>query len=242
VKKLIIALSVIIGVLLILFFVAGYFLGNVPIASKLLGTNKAKNLGVVVSIDNAYSGIKDINSPLTPQAVKDILNNPASYTKLKTTLTSDEASSLLAIGDVPNFPLRTAQIKFGPNGSFQTSGVINTEELQKALKQGGVSSGTIDKVMGYVKTVKYINFYAEGTLSITNNQITGNIKNAKIGNIGVPDDLLSKIDAGVASTVMNKITQLGYNIRSLTISEGKVAVDMDRPLGDLNNWLKFVQY
>jgi len=242
VKKLIIALSIIIGVLLILFFVAGYFLGNVPIASKLLGTDKAKNLGVVISMDNAYSGLKDISSPLTPQGVKDIINNPALYTTLKTTLTSDEASSLLAIGDVPNFPLRMAQIKFGPNGSFQTSGVINTEELQKALKQSGVSSGTIDKVMGYVKTVKYINFYAEGSLSITNNKITGNISNAKIGNIGVPDDLLSKIDAGVASSVMNKLSQVGYSIRSLTISEGKVDVDMDRPLADLNNWLKFVQY
>jgi hypothetical protein len=242
VKKLIIALSVIIGVLLILFFVAGYFLGNVPIASKLLGTNKARNLGVVVNLDNAYSGIKDIRSPLTPQGVKEILNNPASYTKLKTTLTSDEASSLMAIGDVPGLPVRMAQIKFGPNGTFQTSGVVNTEELQKALKQAGVSNDTVDKVMGYVNKVKYFNFYAEGSLSITNNQITGNIKNAKIGNISVPADLLSKIDAGVASTVMNKVTQLGYNIRNLTISEGKVDVDMDRPLGDLNNWLKFVQY
>jgi hypothetical protein len=242
VKKLIIVLSVIIGVALILFFVAGYFLGNVPIASKLLGTNKAKNLGVVVSMDNAYTGLKDIKSPLTPQGVKEILNNPASYTTLKTTLTDDEASSLLALGNVPNFPLRLAQIKFGPNGTFQTSGVIATEELQKALQQAGVSGGTIDKVMGYVKNVKYFNFYAEGSLSITNNQITGSVSNAKIGNIGVPDDLLSKIDAGVASTVMNKVTQMGYNIRSLTISEGKVDVDMDRPLGDLNNWLKFVQY
>jgi hypothetical protein len=242
VKKLIIALSVIIGVLLILFFVAGYFLGNVPIASKLLGTNKAKNLGVVVNMDNAYSGLKDISCPLTPQGVKDILNNPASYTTVKTSLTSDEASSLLAIGDVPNFPLRMTQIKFGPNGSFQTSGVVSTEELQKALKQAGVSSDTVDKVMGYVKKVKYFNFYAEGTLSITNNQLTGNISNAKIGNIGVPDDLLSKIDTGVASTVMSKLTQRGYSFRSLTISEGKVAVDMDRPLADLNNWLKFVQY
>jgi hypothetical protein len=241
-KKLVIILSVIIGVLLILFFVAGYFLGNVPIASKLLGTNKAKNLGVVVSMDNAYSGIKDINSPLTPQGVKDIMNNPALYTALKTTLTSDEASSLLALGDVPNFPLRMTQIKFGPNGTFQTSGVIDTEELQKALKDGGVSSDTVDKVMGYVKKVKYINFYAEGTLSITNNQLTGSIKNAKIGNIGVPDDLLSKIDSGVAGSVMNKLTQLGYSIRSLSITEGKVALDMDRPLADLNHWLKFVQY
>ena len=241
-KKLIIALSIIVGVLLILFFVAGYFLGNVPIASKLLGTNKTKNLGVVINMDNAYAGIKKINCPLTAQAVKEILANPASYTAVKATLTSDEASSLMAIGNVPGLPVRMTQIKFGPNGSFQTSGVINTQELQDSLKKAGVSGDTIDKVMGYVEKLKYFNFYAEGTLNITNNKLTGSVTNAKIGNISVPDDLLSKIDSGVADTVMNKLEQAGYSIRNLTISEGKVNVDMDRPLADLNHWLKFAQY
>jgi hypothetical protein len=242
VKKFIIALSVIVGVLLILFFVAGYFLGNVPIASKLLGTNKPKNLGVVINMDNAYSGIKKVNCPLTGQAVKDIMANPSSYTTVKATLTSDEASSLMAIGDVPNLPVRLTQIKFGPNGTFQTSGVVNTEELQKALRSSGASSDTIDKIMGYVKKLKYFNFYAEGTLNITNNHLTGSVSTAKIGNISVPGDVLEKIDSGVASTVMNKLQQTGYSIRNLTISEGKVTLDMDRPLSDLNNWVKFAQY
>jgi hypothetical protein len=241
-KKLIVIASVIILVLLIVFFAAGYFLGNVPVASKLLGTNKPKDLGVVISINNAYSGLQDMKCPLTPQGVEDVMKNPKSYTTVKTSLTSDEASSILALGDIPGFPLRMTQIKLGPNGSIQASGVINTEDLQKALKEGGASSETVDKVMGYVKSAKYLNFYADGNLSVKNNQISGHFNSAKIGNISIPGDLISSIEPGIASAVTNGLIKQGYNIRSLTISEGKVDLDMDRPLGSVQNWLKFVQY
>ena len=241
-KKLIVVISVIIVVLLVGIFVAGYFLGNVPIASKLLGTNKPKDLGVVISVDNAYSGLQDMKCPLTPQAVEELIKNPKSYTTVKTSLTSDEASSMLALGDIPGFPLRMTQIKFGANGSAQVSGVINTEDLQKALQEGGASSETVDKVMGYVKNAKYLNFYADGNLSVKNNQISGHFNSAKIGNISIPGDMISSIEPGITSAVANGLKKQGYNIRSLTISEGKVDLDMDRPLGSIQNWLKFVQY
>jgi hypothetical protein len=241
-KKLIVIGSVIIVLALIIFFVAGYFLGNVPVASKLMGTNKPKDIGVVISVDNAYSGLQDMKCPLTPQGVEDIVKNPKSYTTVKTSLTSDEASSMLALGDIPGFPLRMTQFKFGPNGSVQVSGVINTEDLQKALQQGGASSETVDKVMGYVKNAKYLNFYADGNLSVKNNQVSGHFNSAKIGNINIPGDMISSIEPGIVSAVTNGLKKQGYTIRSLTISEGKVDLDMDRPLGSVQNWLKFVQY
>jgi hypothetical protein len=241
-KKLIIIGSVIVALFLIIVFVAGYFLGNVPVVSKLLGTNKTRNLGVDISVANAYSGLKEIKSPLTPQAVEQIMANPSSYTTVKTSLTSDQASSLLALGDIPGSPLRMTQVKFGANGNLQASGVLNTEDLQKALQDGGVSSGTVDKVMGYLKHAKLINFYADGNLSIKNNQVTGQFNSIKLGNIGIPGDLVNSIETGILSAVSNGLNTKGYSIRNLTISEGKVDLDMDRPLGSLQNWLKFVQY
>jgi hypothetical protein len=135
-KKLIIIVSVIVAVLLIGYFVAGYFLGNVPVASKLLGTNKAKDLGVVISINNAYTGLTDIKCPLTPQGVEDVIKNPKTYTTVKTTLTSDEASSLLALGDIPGFPLRMTQVKFGPNGNIQASGSSIRQSCRRLSKRG----------------------------------------------------------------------------------------------------------
>jgi len=240
-KKLIIIASVIVALFLIIFFVAGYFLGNVPLASKLLGTNKSKDLGVVISVDNAYSGLKGMKCPLTPQQVTDIVNNPKIYTTVKTTLTSDEVSSILALGDIPGFPLRTTQIKFGPNGYLQASGIIDTEKLQSFLKEMGASSEVMDKVMGYVKNAKYLNFYADGNLSITNNRLSGDIGSVKIGNISLPSDVLRNSEANIAGAITGGLNKQGYNIRKLTISEGKADVDMDRPLGSVQNWLKFVQ-
>jgi hypothetical protein len=41
-KKLLIIIGVILAVVIVLYFVAGYFLGNLPVASNLLGTNKPR--------------------------------------------------------------------------------------------------------------------------------------------------------------------------------------------------------
>jgi len=81
------------------------FLGNVPIASKLLGTNKPRDLGVKISIPSAYQGLNDLKKPVTPQDVQAILKNPKSYQTVKATITQEEASSLLAVGDIPDFHL-----------------------------------------------------------------------------------------------------------------------------------------
>jgi len=241
-KKLIIAGVIIVVLFLAVFFTAGYFLGNVPLASALLGTNKPKDLGVTISIDNVYSGMKDIKCPTTPQEVEAIIKDPKSYTTVKANLTQDEVSSLFALADIPNFPLKTTQIKFGPNGSIQASGILDIDKLQEFLQDMGASGDAMDQVMNYVKNANYLTFYADGNLSITNNRLSGDINSVKIGNIGIPENLLENNEAAVGSFISSGLTKSGYNIRKLTISEGKVDVDMDRPLGSVQNWLKMVQY
>jgi hypothetical protein len=96
--------------------------------------------------------------------------------------------------------------------------------------------------MGYIKSAKYLNFYVDGNISVKNNQFTGHFTSAKIGNISIPGNIISSVEPGIASAVSNALHTQGYNIRSLSVSEGKVDVDMDRPLGSLQYWLKFVQY
>jgi hypothetical protein len=241
-KQLVMVISVLVGLVLIAFLVAGYFLGNVPVASALLGTNKPKDLGVKITTANVYAGLKDFRVPTTVKELEAIQKNPKSYTAVKTSLTQDEISSLLALGDIPDFPLRATQIKLGANGSIQASGVLDIEKLQKCLRAMGASGDVMDRVMGFVKTAKFINFYADGNLAITNNRLSGDIKSMKLGNIGVPDGLLQKNEASIRDFVSNSLSKGGYNIRKLTISEGKVDVDMHRPLGGEKNWLKFVQY
>jgi hypothetical protein len=241
-KKLIIAGSVIVGIILIAVFALGYFLGNVPVVSAMLGTNKPKDLGVKITAANAYSGLKKMNNPTTAKELEAIQKNPKSFTTIKATVTQDEVSSIYATSDIPNFPFRVTQIKFGPNGSYAASGVLDTEKLEKYIKDLGVSGEVMDQVMGFVKNAHYFTFYTEGNISIVNNQPAGEIKSVKLGNIEVPRDMLQNNKSSIQSFASSSLTKSGYNIRKLTISEGKVDIDMDRPLGSEKNYMKFVQY
>lgn len=240
-KKWIIWLSVIAVVLIGIYFVAGYFLGNLPIASKLLGTNKAKDLGVAISVQSAQKGLQALHAPLTTADLTAISQNPKSYTTVKTTLTDEQASSLLAIGDIPNFPFRNTQLKFGDGGKVQASGMLDITKLQAALDEVGASGETVDKIMNIAKAAKYMPFYMEGTMSVTNNRVTTAVDQLQMGRINLPNDWVNGNSGSIADGIARTLTSNGYNIRKLTVSQGKIDMDMDRPLSSIEPWLKLVQ-
>ena len=239
-KKFLTGLLVFAGILVVLYFVAGYFLGNLPIASALLGTNKPRDLGINISTESAMQGLRELNKPVSAADLQKIAANKTAYTKVKASLGEAEASSLVSLADLPNFPFKLVQMKFGDNGEVQTSGVINIADLEAALRKYGASGDVIDQVMGVAKSAKWVNFYAEGTCSIRNNQVTADINKLELGRIGLPDDLVNNNTGAVAGYVQNSLTSSGYNIRSMTISQGKVDLDMDRPISSIQPWLKFV--
>jgi hypothetical protein len=226
--------------LLALYFVAGYFLGNLPVASKLLGTNTPRDLGVEISVDNASAGLAALKKPTTTAALDAIMKNPQSYTRVNGSLTNEQASSLVSLGDIPDFPLKFVQIKFGDSGQVEVSGVLDVVKLQSVLDDYGVSGGIVDTVMNIVKNAKWVNVYASGTLSISNNAVTSDLEKLEIGRISVPLGWVEDNTTSILNGVGNSLTSSGYNIRSMTISQGKVNFDMDRPLSSISPWLNFV--
>jgi hypothetical protein len=226
--------------LLALYFVAGYFLGNLPIASKLLGTNTPKDLGVTISTQSATEGLVALRKPTSFAQLEAITKNPQSYTKVVGSLTNDQASSMISLGDIPDFPLKFVQIKFEDNGRVEVSGVLDVVKLQTTLAEYGVSGGIVDTIMNIVKSAKWVNVYASGSLSISNNVITSNLEKLEIGRIGVPIGWVKDNTASILNGVGNSLKSNGYNIRSLTISQGKVNLDMDRPLSSIGPWLNYV--
>lgn len=240
-KKFIVVISILVFLGLVALFAAGYFLGNVPVVSKLLGANKRVDLGVKIGIDSANQGIKDLKMPTTSKELEAIAKNPQSFKTIKTSLTQEEVSSLLALGNIPNFPLKLTQVKFNPDGSAESSGVLNTAELVTFLKNNGVSSDVIDKVDDYVKVKGWVNYYAKGTFKIENNKTTLNMSSVKIGNIAVPNDLVSNNSAAVGDFVSSALVRNGFNVRKTAVNGGKLEIDADRPLASLKPWLKFVQ-
>lgn len=226
--------------LLALYFVAGYFLGNLPVASKLLGTNTPRDLGVEISTESATDGLIALRKPTSTAQLEAITKNPGSYTKVTGSLTNEQASSMISLGDIPDFPLKLVQVKFGDGGQVEVSGVLDVVKLQSTLADYGVSGGIVDTIMNIVKNAKWVNVYANGTLSISNNVVTSNLEKLEIGRISVPLGWVENNTTSILNGVGNSLTSSGYNIRSMTISQGKVNFDMDRPLASISPWLNFV--
>ncbi len=238
-KKLIIVVCILVFLGLVGLFIAGYFLGNIPVVSKMLGTNKAVQLGVKLSSDGAYQGLKDLKMPVTAQELDAIAKNPQSYKSVKTTLTQEEVSSLLALGNIPDFPLKLTQVKFNPDGTIESSGVLDTVELKVFLKKNGVANDVIDQIGNYVKVEAKVNYYAKGTCKIENNRVTMDISSAQIGKIPIPDSLVSR-SGEMGNYISNSLVKEGYNVRKMAVAGGKLELDADRPLNSLEPWLKFV--
>jgi hypothetical protein len=227
--------------LLTLYFVAGYFLGNLPVASRLLGTNKPKDLGVELSVSSAFEGLSNLNHPTTNSELQAIVGNPAIFTSVKGSLNNAQASSMITTTD---FPIKLVQIKFNDAGKVETSGVIDIKGLQVMMREMGATNEAINTVMDYISNVDWMIYYISGEFNIVNNRVSMDIEKIELGRISVPDKLREQLDDNMGSVenyISNALTSQGFNIRELSISDGQVNLDMDRPLNSLGPWLKYVQ-
>jgi len=238
-KKAVIIIVIVLGAL---YLTAGYFLGMVPGASRLMGTNKPIDLGVEISVDSAYQGLGSLGQPANVEELRKIADNPDSFGTVQTTLTEEEASSLMSLNQAADFPARLTQIKFNDDGSIESSGVIWIDRFSKFLARNGVSSAAVEKVIGYIGFMDSTTYYVKGTFSITNNNVDLDMDSLKVGRINIPIGVINDNKGSVENTISNILTNNGYTIRSLYISNGKVNVDMDQPLGSIVSWLNFVQY
>ena len=81
-------LGIVLAVVVVLYFVAGYFLGNLPIASSLFGTNKPRDLGIEITTDSAYAGLSNLNHPTTLEELQAVIDDPSEFTSVETSMTS----------------------------------------------------------------------------------------------------------------------------------------------------------
>jgi len=241
-KKWLVTLVILLIAGLAVFLAAGYFLGNVPLASAIMGTNKPRDLDVEITAESVYSGLEKMNYPVTAGELQQVRDNPGSFTKMRTGLNNEEVSSLLATGQRENFPFRLVQVRFGPGGTVQTSGILYTEDISRLLQDFGLSNDFLDKVMDYVENIDSFSYYAEGTCGITNNVIDLDIESLQIGRINIPEDLITDNLGSIENAVSDVLVSNGYDIRELTISEDRVDLDVDRPLTDILPWLDFIRY
>ena len=201
-------------VLLVLYLIAGYFIGGLPIASKIMGSNQPVDLGIEISVDSAYQGLDALGQPTTVEELQEIADNPDSFGTVQTTLTEEEASSLMALNNIPDFPARLTQIKFNDDGTIESSGIIWLDRFPTFLARNGVSSEGVEKVMGYIGFMDSTTYYMKGTFSISNNNVDLDMDSVKVGRISLLTGIINDNKGSVENTISNILTNNGYNIRS----------------------------
>lgn len=240
-KGLIITGSVLLGIVLAAFLVLGY-LGFIPWLSSKMGTGKPRDLGVELTVENAYAGAETMQIPTTPSDLKDVIKNPDKYKRFNATQTSDQASSMILIGQdgIPSWPLSLVQIRFNGDGTAEASGILNSGQAVPFMLSAGVSESDAGRVMDALKFAGQAPFYVKGTCSVTNNAVDLSLSEIQVGRLTVPASWYQGKEDRGTPYITNLLSNNGFMVESLTTGDDSVSFKGTQPLSAMEPWLKLV--
>jgi len=219
-KVLIKILLGLVGVCAIIAVVGGYF-GLVPGVSSVFGADRPRNLGIKTSEALYNAANEKISLTRTGDAAaSDKLVYSGSH-PVDVSFTSEEVSSLFSEGKWKNNPISNGfQMKIGPGGAVEVSGMLDRTRLNGYLKVTGFGNAItyLDKFNFLPKQVP---FYLNGSASVQDNRMNLNLSSAELGRVPLPTD------AGAIKAVQGfvdaRITAIpGMNIKSLDFKDGKL--------------------
>jgi len=173
------------------------------------GTMVEKNSSSSASIKDSlvYSGKKDV----------------------KISLNSSEITAYLNAETWKYAPLSNLQVKINNDGTAQASGILNLVNLIPYLSLS-VSTDEVQKAIDQFHISGNPPFYAQGTVSVINNQVTFNINKLSVSQIPIPANYINENISAVnkfASDRLNSIPNL--SVRSLSLTSGQVNLDATVP-------------
>lgn len=232
---------VIAGLLAIMLLIGGYF-GVVPWVSRLFGSNQARDLGVELTVENAYAGAEILGVPATPAELESLTLDPEAAKRFDATMSSDQASSMLLIGQsgIPSWPLQLVQIRFNEDGTAEASGYLNASQAVPFMLSAGVSQDNADKVASALKLSGSMPFYVKGTCGVANNAVDLSLSEVEIGRVGVPASWYQGNEPQGTPYITNLLNTHGFQVESLTIADGAVSMKGTRPLSSYAPWLSLV--
>ncbi len=209
-------------ILIVLFF--GY-LGLVPGVSGLMGTNKPKDLGVSFSQEDLDSGNQKTQVKLGTLAESTSIDKSLVYQgqkEVEMTLTSAEITAMANNSKWKYNPLSNVQVRINEDGSAEASGYIDFQAAKDYALALGVSSTDIDQVLEKFPIPQtQFPFYLKGTGSVSNDQVSLNLQQAKLANIAVPTDIVNTyLDPAVSFIENEYLSNDSVNIEKLENQSG----------------------
>ena len=201
--------------------VLGY-LGFVPGLSYVLGSDKARDLGLRNMVENNYSDnyklmSQEIQSGVAAFDPADFRTHPVNVL-----LTSEEVTSLVQKQfSTSNSLVQNLQIKIHDDGIVEASGILNLKRLAEL-----VPDAKLGEAVQYAKKYQIFSstapFYITGTGSATNNQTSINISQIQIGRVTVPID--NETNQAAESLVNRNIRNIirGLSVTSASFNKGQL--------------------
>ncbi|MHB1417109.1 MAG: hypothetical protein ACYC1C_17830, partial [Chloroflexota bacterium] len=72
-------------------------------------------------------------------------------------------------------------------------------------------------------------FYVKGTLTVTNNKVSGDVDQLEIGRLSVPANWIDDNKSQIVSFVENRIAKAGVSVKSATFANGQLSFDGAMP-------------
>jgi hypothetical protein len=220
--------------------VLGYF-GFLPGVSNLFGSNKPRDLGVVYTEADLQSGYDkadvtvielSANDTSLPQGIKwegEVVINDAFSDEEVTAMINDIAWKGRLMDDV--------QVKIHDDGVVEMSGVLRVDHLEEFASAFGYTSEQIEAAKDYLNLVT-VNppFYATGTASVSDGQVSLEVTSAEIGRVGLPADFVTSNRSLAETIIEDSMAKVpGLSAASLTFGDGQMKFDGTYP--ETSSWV-----
>jgi hypothetical protein len=227
-RKVLIALGVLIFLIVIVgVVVLGYF-GIIKLPGNIFQVSKPADLGVTSSQEEYQAFIEKTQSQVLPyeQASAELqATNPSIiFTEPKdyeATYTSSEITSRINYASWASMPSKNVQVKFSDGGVIEASGNLITANLQSfatAAGNAGYSDEDVQKGLDWLnKLASDPSFYIKATAEITNNELTLNTQSIKINRIPLPSGQANDALIFITEHLIKSVS--GLNAEKATFSD-----------------------
>src|SRR3989338_744716 len=189
-----------------------------------------KTLGIrftAADLESAKSKIKVTTVTLPTNSPIDQTLIVSGSHPVDTSFTSEELSALAdnRHKDYAYFPFKNVQIRVNNDGSVEGSATVNYQDAVNYLVSLGVSAADISKGAAKFKIPNAsLPVYLKVSGSVENNQSQINVREAKIANIGIPQNYITDYSPALNNLIDSVIRdrQPSVNINKLEVKDGQV--------------------
>lgn len=225
-KKFLKFVGIFLLIIIIISLGALLYIGIIPGVAKPVNLGSKNDPALFANFNMSHGMKSEIPGGVVPDSRQAEFSG---QTVLNTDISADEITSILAAWKTrsPKLPVRQVQVRFNSDGTGEISGILEIKTAISIAKTLGYNDNDIEEGKKYIKySAGDIPFYAKGTGGVTNNNVTLNPTNFKIGNVNVPSQITEKVAPIVSDAIEKRINQVGtIQVRSIDFSKGKLHFD-----------------